>query len=153
MQWRKTTIMSILLVTLLVNIIQTMIIANPIPIMFIRNIHWNAFPSLSPISPILPILDISYIQYSKHSIIFLSIHHWLPRRSGPPSLIITRLPTACVQQNPANWGQTLGPDILFKRYLTSKRGERLEKLPSWCLRQMLCLKPWWTWDAIGHSSP
>ena len=85
------------------------------------------------------------------SFVFLCIDHRLPRRRGPPTLIITSAHHR-IQQNPGNWGQTLGPDILFKRYLTwggeGGEGERVKKL----LRQMLCLKPWWTWDAIGHSS-
>ena len=45
---------------------------------------------------------------------------------GPPTLIIT--PAHRIEQNLGNRGQTQGPDILVKIYLTWGRRRRVEKL-------------------------
>ena len=44
---------------------------------------------------------------------------------GPPTLIIT--PAHRIEQNLGNRGQTQGPDILVKIYLTWGRRRRVEK--------------------------
>ena len=62
---------------------------------------------------------------------------------GPPTLIIT--PAHRIEQNLGNRGQTQGPDILVKIYLTWGRRRRVEKVDA----QDRC----YAWSPDGPETP